>query len=144
MAALRRGAPRRASYPNPDGEPTDVFLDVFPVPPTLLIFGGVHIGVPLARFAKQLGFRVRVIDARGRFANEERFPDADEIILTFADEYLASTRVDSSTFVAVLSHDPKLDDPALVHDRQAVRQWLTDLDRECLSRGIDRVELTES
>ena len=90
--ALRRGAPRRASYPNPNpgGEPTDVFLDVYPSPPTLLIFGGVHIGVPLARFAKQLGFRVRVIDARGRFANEERFPDADEIILSYADEYLAS------------------------------------------------------
>src|SRR5207247_1390418 len=75
LTALRRGAPRRASYPNPnaEGEPTDVFLDVYPSPPTLLIFGGVHIGVPLARFAKQLGFRVRVIDARGRFANEERF-----------------------------------------------------------------------
>jgi len=115
LTALRRGAPRRASYPGPEGESTDVFLDVYPAPPTLLIFGGVHIGVPLARFAKQLGFRVRVIDARGRFANEERFPDADEILLTYADEFLASARVDSSTFVAVLSHDPKLDDPALVH-----------------------------
>src|SRR5438874_7762647 len=49
LTALRRGAPRRASYPNPNpgGEPTDVFLDVYPSPPTLLIFGGVHIGVPL-------------------------------------------------------------------------------------------------
>src|SRR5205085_12339759 len=124
LQALRRGAPRRASYPGPNGQPTDVFLDVYPSPPTLLIFGGVHIGVPLARFAKQLGFRVRVIDARGRFANEERFPDADEIVLTYADEYLANTRVDSSTFVAVLSHDPKLDDPALVHTLRTPARYI--------------------
>jgi xanthine dehydrogenase accessory factor len=114
LAALRRGAPRRASYPT-DGEASDVFIDVYPTPPTLLTFGGVHIGIPLARFAKQLGFRVRVIDARGRFANEERFPDADEIVTEYADEYLAKARVDSSTYVVVLSHDPKLDDPALLH-----------------------------
>jgi xanthine dehydrogenase accessory factor len=115
LAALRRGSPRRASYPGPDGRSVDVFLDVFPAPPTLLIFGGVHIGIPLAHFAKQMGFRVRVIDARGRFANEERFPDADEIVTAYADEYLEHTRVDGSSYVVVLSHDPKLDDPALVH-----------------------------
>jgi xanthine dehydrogenase accessory factor len=81
----------------------------------LLIFGGVHIGVPLAKFAKLMGFRVKVIDARGRFANQERFPDADEIAIEYADEYLAGARVDSATYVVVLSHDPKLDDPALLH-----------------------------
>ena len=114
QAALDRGSARRVSYPV-DGGTVDVFYDVFPSPPTLLIFGGVHIGIPLARFARQMGFRVRVIDARGRFANEERFPDADEIRIKYADEYLAEHRVDSSTYVVVLSHDPKLDDPALVH-----------------------------
>jgi xanthine dehydrogenase accessory factor len=113
-AALQRGAARRASYQLPAGESVDVFFDVFPSPATLLIFGGVHIGIPLARFAKQMGFRVRVIDARGRFANAERFPDADEIVTSYADEYLANARVDSSTYVVVLSHDPKLDDPALI------------------------------
>jgi xanthine dehydrogenase accessory factor len=115
LAALRRGSARRVSYACPNGESIEVFLDVYPTPPTLLIFGGVHIGVPLASFAKQMGFRVRVIDARGRFANRERFPDADEIVLKYADEYLQDTRVDGSTYVVVLSHDPKLDDPALLH-----------------------------
>jgi xanthine dehydrogenase accessory factor len=115
LAALQRGAGRRVSYPAPGDESIEVFLDVYPAPPTLLIFGGVHVGVPLARFARQIGFRVKVIDARGLWANAERFPDADEIIIAFADDYLARTRVDSSTYVAVLSHDPKLDDPALIH-----------------------------
>jgi xanthine dehydrogenase accessory factor len=115
LDALQRGAARRASYPGPGGESVDVFFDLFPAPPTLLIFGGVHIGVPLAQFAKLMGFRVKVIDARGRFANQERFPDADEIAIEYADEYLAGARVDSATYVVVLSHDPKLDDPALLH-----------------------------
>jgi xanthine dehydrogenase accessory factor len=114
LAALDRGSARRVSYPR-DEPSVDVFFDVFPAPPTLLIFGGVHIGIPLARFARLMGFRVRVVDARGRFANEERFPDADEIHTQYADEYLDSHRVDSSTYVVVLSHDPKLDDPALIH-----------------------------
>lgn len=114
LAALERGAARRTRHELADGRAVDVFLDVYPSPPTLLIFGGVHIGVPLARFAKQMGFRVRVVDARGRFANAERFPDADEIAICYADEYLARARVDGSTYVVVLSHDPKLDDPALI------------------------------
>src|ERR671928_224914 len=115
LATLRRGASRRMSYPRDGDETVDVFYDVYPAPPTLLIFGGVHVGIPLARFAKQMGFRVRVIDARGRWANAERFPDADEIVIKYADEYLADARIDSSTYVVVLSHDPKLDDPALIN-----------------------------
>jgi xanthine dehydrogenase accessory factor len=114
-AALQRGAPRRQAATASNGASLDLFYDVYPSPPTLLIFGGVHVGVPLASFAKQMGFRVRVIDARGRFANAERFPSADEIVTRYADEYLADARVDSSTYVVVLSHDPKLDDPALLH-----------------------------
>ena len=114
LAALRRGKAQRASIPAADGSTLTVFFDVYPAPPTLLIFGGVHVGVPLARFARQMGFRVKVIDARGRWATPERFPDADEIHIQYADEFLAQARIDSSTYVVVLSHDPKLDDPALI------------------------------
>lgn len=114
LAALRKGKSQRATIPGPDGSDLTLFLDVYPAPPTLLIFGGVHVGVPLARFAKQMGFRVKVIDARGRWATPERFPDADEIHIQYADEFLAAARIDSSTYVVVLSHDPKLDDPALI------------------------------
>lgn len=92
----------------------EVFVDVYPPPPTLLIFGGVHVGVALARFAKLLGFRVKVIDARGKFASPERFPDADEIVIAHAEDYLRTTKLTSSTYVAVLTHDPKLDDPAII------------------------------
>jgi len=114
LAALQRGAGRRSTYPLAGDASVDVFVDVYAAPPTLLIFGGVHVGVPLARFARLMGFRVKVVDARGRWANTERFPDADEIVVAYADDYLARTRVDSSTYVVVLSHDPKLDDPALI------------------------------
>ncbi|MCC6174910.1 MAG: XdhC family protein [Chloroflexi bacterium] len=96
------------------GEPTLVFYDVYPSPDRLLIFGGVHAGVPLTELAKVLGFRVTVVDARGQWANRERFPKADEIVVGYADEFLATARMDLSTYVVVLTHDPKLDDPAII------------------------------
>ena len=114
LAALRRGKAQRGEVSVAGDQSLTLFYDVYPAPPTLLIFGGVHVGVPLARFAKQMGFRVKVIDARGRWATPERFPDADEIHIKYADEFLADARVDGSTYVVVLSHDPKLDDPALL------------------------------
>jgi xanthine dehydrogenase accessory factor len=92
-----------------------IFYDVYPSPDRLLIFGGVHIAVPLVELAKVLGFRVTVVDARGNFANAERFPRADEIVVAYADDYLENARLDLSTYVVVLTHDPKLDDPAIIH-----------------------------
>jgi xanthine dehydrogenase accessory factor len=98
-----------------DGAPALVFFDVYAAPDRLLIFGGVHIAVPLVELAKVLGFRVTVIDARGNFANDNRFPKADEIAVAYADDYLQNARLDLSTYVVVLTHDPKLDDPAIIH-----------------------------
>jgi xanthine dehydrogenase accessory factor len=70
--------------------------------------------VALAHLAKAVGeFRVVVVDARGAWATPERFPTADEIHVMHADDYLRGHPISSNTFVAVLSHDPKLDDPAL-------------------------------
>lgn len=100
-------------YPT-DGGPTLVFYDVYPSPDRLLVFGGVHVAVPLVQLAKVLGFRVTVVDARGQWATRERFPNADEIAVTYADDYLANARLDLSTYVVVLTHDPKLDDPAII------------------------------
>jgi len=59
-------------------------------------------------------FRVVVVDARGVWATPERFPDADEIHVRHADDYLKEHPLGSNAYVAVLSHDPKLDDPALI------------------------------
>jgi xanthine dehydrogenase accessory factor len=91
----------------------EVFIDVFAPKPRLVIFGGVHTAIPLTQFAQMLGFHVTIVDGRERFATRERFPTADEIIIAWPDEALAQMRVDSSTYVAILTHDPKFDIPAL-------------------------------
>jgi xanthine dehydrogenase accessory factor len=92
----------------------EVFIEAFPPPPTLLIFGAVHVAQPLTRFAKSLGFDVIVSDARAKLATRERFPEADRIIQGWPDETLAQVEILPNTYVAILSHDPKFDEPALV------------------------------
>jgi xanthine dehydrogenase accessory factor len=115
IATLREGQPRQLRYPDAPGGPLRVFVDTYPAQPTIYIFGGVHIGVALCHLAKQVGgFRVVVVDARGVWATRERFPEADEIHIQHADDYLAAHPLASNAYVAVLSHDPKLDDPALI------------------------------
>src|SRR5437660_3504137 len=116
IALLREGRPGQLRYDG-DGDgkqPIRVFVDTYPAQPTIVIFGGVHTGVALAQLAKAIGgFRVVVVDARGAWATPERFPTADEIHVMHADEYLKGHPLASNTYIAVLSHDPKLDDPAL-------------------------------
>jgi xanthine dehydrogenase accessory factor len=90
-----------------------VLIEVYPPPPHLVIVGAVHTAIPLTTCAKQLGFRVSVIDPRATFATNERFPDADELIVEWPDEAMPRLRLDRSTYIAVLTHDPKLDDPAV-------------------------------
>ncbi|MDP8924358.1 MAG: XdhC/CoxI family protein [Chloroflexota bacterium] len=118
LEQLRRAASKTLEYPGADGE-TLVFYDVFPSPARLLIFGGVHIAVPLVELATTLDFRTTVVDARGQFANRNRFPRASEVVVAYADDYLADRRLDASTYVVVLTHDPKLDDPAIIHALRA-------------------------
>jgi xanthine dehydrogenase accessory factor len=92
----------------------EVFLETFPPPPALLIFGAVHVAQPLTRFAKALGFDVTVVDARATLATPERFPDADRIVVAWPDEALAELTIGPNTYVAILTHDPKFDEPALL------------------------------
>ncbi|MBV9712411.1 MAG: XdhC family protein [Ktedonobacteraceae bacterium] len=91
----------------------DVFIEGFPPPPTLIIVGAGHIAIPLTTFAKTLNYRVVVIDARAAFATRERFPSADELIVAWPDEVLEKMELNPSTSVAVLTHDPKFDEPTL-------------------------------
>src|SRR5437588_8959826 len=94
--------------------PFDVFIEGFPPPPTLIIVGAGHIAIPLTTFAKTLNYRVVVIDARAAFATRERFPLADELIVEWPDEVLEQKGLlNPSTSVAVLTHDPKFDEPTL-------------------------------
>lgn len=94
-------------------EIADVFIEVFPPPPRLVIVGAVHIAIPLVTFAKTLGFRTIVVDARSVFATPERFAHADELILQWPAKALGEMQLDESSCVVVLTHDEKLDNPAL-------------------------------
>ncbi len=92
----------------------EVFVDVFPPPPTLLVFGAVHIAIPLVKMAKEAGFRVRVIDGRSKFLTKERFPEADELIEAWPDEIVEhNVKIDGNTYIVILTHDEKFDGPAL-------------------------------
>ena len=105
---------RTYAVEGPEGaEAFDVFIEGFPPPPTLVIVGAGHIAIPLTTFAKTLNYRVVVIDARSAFATRERFPHADELIIAWPDEVLERMELYPSTSVAVLTHDPKFDEPTL-------------------------------
>ncbi len=91
----------------------DVFIEPFRRLPHMVIIGAIHIAIPLHRLAKLMGYRVTVIDARAKFATRERFPEADEIVVAWPDEAMAALTVDNSTYVVILTHDPKFDLPAL-------------------------------
>jgi xanthine dehydrogenase accessory factor len=96
------------------GEEIEVFYDLVLPSPTLVIVGGVHIGIELVRQAKLLGFRTVVVDPRRAFATAERFPMADAVLHLWPKEAMASIGLNPSTAVAAVSHDPKIDDPALI------------------------------
>ena len=95
-------------------EGVDAFVDVFTQPAHLIIVGAVHTAIALSRIGKLLGFRVSVIDPRDRFATAERFPHVDELIVAWPDEALGAMTLDSRSYIAILTHDPKFDEPALL------------------------------
>jgi xanthine dehydrogenase accessory factor len=70
--------------------------------------------MPLQVYARQLGFRVSIIDPRAAFASKERFPDVATILHSYPDKALTQLGLDGDTYLAVLTHDPKIDDPALI------------------------------
>jgi xanthine dehydrogenase accessory factor len=90
----------------------DVFIEVIPPPPTLLIFGATDIAVPLAKIARTLDFQVIVSDARRAFLREEKFPDA-EVRFGWPQEVFKSSDFGLGWAIVVLFHDPKFDIPAL-------------------------------
>jgi xanthine dehydrogenase accessory factor len=90
----------------------DWFLHAHNPPVRLIVVGAVHIAQALVPFATQCGFAVTVVDPRRSFASDERFPDV-AISTEWPDEALDALRPDSRTAVVTLTHDPKLDDPAL-------------------------------
>jgi xanthine dehydrogenase accessory factor len=107
---LVQGAASSTELARRDG---DLFVEPFRRPAHLVIIGAIHIAIPLHRLAKLMGYRVTVIDARKKFATRDRFPEADELIVAWPDEAMKKLTIDNSTFVVILTHDPKFDLPAL-------------------------------
>jgi xanthine dehydrogenase accessory factor len=91
-----------------------VFLTVHVPPPRLVITGAVHISQALAPMAKLAGYDVTIVDPRTAFASAERFPDV-KLIADWPDAALPPLEIDRYTAFAALTHDPKIDDPALSH-----------------------------
>lgn len=93
---------------------TLLFVDVVAPAPRLVVFGAVDYSAALCRLARAAGWRSYVCDPRSQFATPERFPDADEVIAAWPEEAFARLGgIDRATYIAVLTHDPKLDDAAL-------------------------------
>ena len=95
-------------------EDTNIFVETYIRPIKVIIVGAVHIAQYLIDYAKSLNFEILVIDPRGYFATEQRFPGID-IINKWPDEAFKEIRTDSKTALIALTHDPKIDDPALQH-----------------------------
>jgi xanthine dehydrogenase accessory factor len=107
---LSPGAPSGSELARREG---DWFIEPLRRPAHLVIVGAIHIAIPLHRLAKLMGYRVTVVDARSKFATRMRFPEADELMVSWPDEALSKLTLDNSSYVVILTHDPKFDLPAL-------------------------------
>jgi xanthine dehydrogenase accessory factor len=91
-----------------------LFIDVTAPAPRILIFGAVDYADALCRLARAAGWRPFVCDPRSQFATQERFPEAEEVVAAWPEEAVAKLGgIDRATYIAVLTHDPKLDDATL-------------------------------
>ena len=91
-----------------------VFVEVFGPPPKLVVLGAVDVAESLCALARPLGWRTVVADTRAALATRERIPSADELFVGWPDEVLERIGLDQDSAVVVLTHDEKLDTPALV------------------------------
>jgi xanthine dehydrogenase accessory factor len=110
---LAAGQPKQVSLPHANTE-VELFVDVLLPSPTLIAVGGVHIAIALAALARTLGYRTIIVDPRRTFGSEPRFPHVDQLIQEWPDDALKQIGLTRSTAVAMLTHDPKLDDPGLL------------------------------
>lgn len=121
-------------------QPSAIFIDVQPPPPRLLIVGAVHIAIPLITFAKVLGFYTVVLDARSAFATPERFDHADQLRVGWPADDLPELHVDEGTYVVVLTHDEKIDDPALLYACRSPARYIGALgSKRTHARRVERL-----
>jgi xanthine dehydrogenase accessory factor len=97
----------------PLGGDEELFVSSFAPRPRMYVFGAIDFASALASMGRYLGYHVTVCDARAKFVTPERFPDVDELVVAWPDEFLASAPVDERTAICVLTHDDKFDVPIL-------------------------------
>jgi xanthine dehydrogenase accessory factor len=96
-----------------EGAKLEVFFEVMPAPPKLIVVGAGHIAVPLVRMAKVLDFYVVVIDDRLLYANHERFPDADEVLVGDMAQMLKEMTITPSCYIVLITRGHAYDEPCL-------------------------------
>lgn len=106
---LRRGQSRTVEIGG-----RSLFIEAFPVRPRLVVVGAVEVARSLVRLARELGFETIVVDGRSSFATPERFPDVDRLVVGWPDEVADEIGLGPNDAVAVLTHDVKFDEPAIV------------------------------
>ena len=109
LEALRRGVSTAAELGG-----RSYFIEVYPVKPRLVMVGAVEVARSLTRLAKELGYTTVVVDGRTAFATPERFPDVAQLVIGWPDEVADQIGLGPNDAVAVLSHDVKFDEPAIV------------------------------
>ncbi len=143
--ALRRGLSRTVEIGD-----RSLFVEVYPVRPRLVVVGAVEVARSLVRLARELGFETVVVDGRASFATPERFPDVDRLVVGWPDEVADTIGLGPNDAVAVLTHDVKFDEPAIVEAlRRACRyvgavgsrKTQADRRRRLLEAGVTADEL---
>jgi xanthine dehydrogenase accessory factor len=113
-AHLRTEKSQLVSLAIPEAEAKlEVFFEVMPAPPKLIVVGAGHIAVPLVKLAKVMDFHVTVIDDRLLYANRERFPDADEILVGDMAQMLKEMAITPSCYIVLITRGHAYDEPCL-------------------------------
>ncbi|MDQ6794570.1 MAG: XdhC family protein [Chloroflexota bacterium] len=109
LDALNRGTSRTVELGG-----RSLFVEAFPVRPRLVVVGAVQAAMSLVAFARELGYATVVVDGRPAFATKERFPNVDRLVVGWPDEVADEIGLGPNDAVAVLTHDVKFDEPAII------------------------------
>lgn len=124
-------------------EIVEVFFQKILPAPELILVGGVHIAIPLATVAKTVGFEVTVIDPRRLFSTEDRFPDIKLLLPEWPEGAFQKITITESSAIVMLTHDPKIDDPALKIALNSPAFYVGALgSRKTHKKRIERLQIT--
>lgn len=132
------------------GSDLGVSIQVFALPPIMVLFGAIDFSAALAKIAGEIGYRVTIVDAREAFLQSLRFREHAEVVVDWPDRYLADRKLGASDAVLVFTHDPKFDEPALIAALRSGAGYIgalgsrrTQADREArlLANGVTEAEL---